>query len=212
VEAIVAAAVELADAGGLEAVSMERVAQHFGYTPMALYRYVPGKPELLELMIDQAVGRAPVPSGPPAQWRLRLAAWARNLWAGFHRRPWLLAATGQLRVMGPNELSWLETGMEVLGATGLSVRERQAACLTVVTQVRGLAQFSVQRLTSGGGLTPAGWEKATRKLLERREGEYPQLAQLLAPAQEAASIDVLRFGLSCVLEGIEQLIAARQRR
>jgi AcrR family transcriptional regulator len=212
VEDIVGAAIDLADAGGLEAASMERVAARFGYTTMALYRYVPGKPELLALMIDQAVGRAPVPRGPAEQWRSRLAAWARNLWAGFHRRPWLLAATGQLRVMGPNELSWLEVGMEVLGATGLSVRERQAACLTVVSQVRGLAQFSAPRSTVGGGLTPARWEKATRKQLEAREADYPQLRELLAPGQEAASLDVLQFGLSCVLEGIEQLVAARKRR
>lgn len=204
-EKIVAAAIEIADDGGLEAVSMERVAQTFGYTTMSLYRYVPGKAELIELMIDAAIGVPPVSLSAQTPWRSAVEAWALALWAGLHERPWLLGATGSLRLMGPNELRWLEAGLSALVGTGLSVRERQACCLTVLAHVRGMAQFSVKRGASGGGLTTAAWERATRPLLSGRQADFPQVAELLSAENRQSGHDPLRFGLQCVLAGIEQL-------
>jgi len=210
VERIVEAAIGLADEGGLEAVSMERLAQRFGFTTMSLYRYVPGKPELLELMIDAGIGPGPVLHGAAADWRGRLESWARQLWAGLHRRPWILEATGKLRVMGPNELSWLEAGMGALSSTGLSVRERQGACLAVLAQVRGMAQFSVGRRGGPKELTSAQWEVVTRRLLVEREAEFPQVAELVSAAGRAQGLDALRFGLACILDGLGLLIAGKE--
>jgi AcrR family transcriptional regulator len=207
---IVDAAVAVADARGLEAVSMERVAQEFGFTTMALYRYIPSKPDLVALMIDAAVGRPPLLVGPPEAWREKLEQWARGLWDGLHARPWILGATGQLRVMGPNELAWLEAGLAALAPTGLGARARQGACLSVLALVRGMAQFSVQRARPGGGLTSGEWEGAMREVLSERGSEFVEVQQVLR--SEPAEHDPLSFGLRAVLDGIGLLVEAHAPR
>lgn len=86
---VVRAAIAAADADGLEALAMQRVAERLGVATMALYRYVPGKHELISLMLDAAVGAPPEPpsgspSGSPPEppsgspWREALAGWARG--------------------------------------------------------------------------------------------------------------------------------------
>ena len=78
-EAIAETAIRVADADGLDAVSMQRVAAELGFTKMALYRYLPGKSDLLALMVEHALG------GPPdlgdVTWRQGLRAWAHALLA-----------------------------------------------------------------------------------------------------------------------------------
>src|SRR3954467_5496937 len=91
VEAIVAAGVAVADAEGIAALSMRRVAAELGAAPMSLYRHVRDKDELLLAMMDAAIAEVSLPA-PPADWRDGLELAARSLWAGFRRHPWLLAA------------------------------------------------------------------------------------------------------------------------
>src|SRR5215207_6107774 len=71
VEQIVSAAVEVADDEGLAALSMQRVAERLGFTTMSLYRYVPGKGELIDLMLDAAFGRPPDPEDEAPNWRTK---------------------------------------------------------------------------------------------------------------------------------------------
>ena len=85
---IVAAAVKAADADGLEAVSMSRVAVDLGAAPMSLYRYVASKDELLDLMIDLATGQPP--ADPVADWRVGLTRWAEAYRAVLNRHDWIL--------------------------------------------------------------------------------------------------------------------------
>src|SRR6266496_4469960 len=80
-DGIVRAAIKIADAEGLDAVSMQRVAAEFGFATMSLYRYVPGKSELIDLMIDTAIGPPPDLSVIPGGWRPKLTVWARHTWA-----------------------------------------------------------------------------------------------------------------------------------
>src|SRR5687768_12522964 len=117
-DAIARAGIEIADADGLGAVTMQRVAETLGVTKMALYRYVPGKAELIALMTDAAIGRPPRPSRK-ASWSKALDAWARALFERFCRHPWTLEATVGARVMGPNELDWLEQAVAALTGSGL---------------------------------------------------------------------------------------------
>jgi AcrR family transcriptional regulator len=204
---IVDAAIAIADADGLEAVSMERVAREFGFTTMSLYRYVPGKGELIDLMIEHAVGAPPALTGPAGAWRAKLESWARALWAGFHVHPWVLAATGRLRVMGPNELSWLEAGLGALAETGLNAGQRHAACLAVLGQVRSMAQFSVAMPQGRRGISGEQWSAATRELVRDHAARYPHLSATLADG--GGKEDPLGFGLACVLDGIGLLVAGR---
>src|SRR6202046_2090148 len=86
---IVAAAVRVADAEGLDAVSMGRVAAELGTAPMSLYRHVSAKEELLRLMVDAAWGDSPGPLAPGENWRPGLSRWAWALRDAGRRHPWL---------------------------------------------------------------------------------------------------------------------------
>ncbi len=199
---VVEAGIALADAQGLVAVSMERVAQKLGVTTMALYRHVPGKAELVALMIEHGLGQPPAPSG--RSWRRQLLRWANALLALFLRHPWSLEATARLRVMGPRELAWLEAGMRVLEPTGLRPAECHGACLALVSQVRTTAQFSMAQRHA---LSGPGWAAATRKVIAGR-AEYRCLQAMLdQPAARG-----LEQGLAWVLDGVEARLTRGRRR
>lgn len=85
--------VEIADAEGLESLSMQRVAELLGVTTMALYRYVPGKPDLIDLMVDTVLSDPPDLDRVPGGWRPRLEAWARACRHVYRAHPWILTAT-----------------------------------------------------------------------------------------------------------------------
>ena len=91
IDRIAQAAIAVADAEGLAAVSMQRVAAELGVTKMALYRYVPGKADLIALMVDAAGDPPPVLDSEADGWRAQLGHWARRLLAVFQRHPlfWL---------------------------------------------------------------------------------------------------------------------------
>ncbi|MFD2350304.1 TetR family transcriptional regulator [Nonomuraea ferruginea] len=86
---VVRAAIELADAEGLDALSMRGVAARLGVATMTIYRYVAGKEELVLLMADAAFGELGYPGEPRAGWRAQVERAARTLWAVHRRHPWL---------------------------------------------------------------------------------------------------------------------------
>src|ERR1700749_1723014 len=85
------AAIAIADAEGLDAVSMQRVAADLGYTKMSLYRYLPGKSELVAAMVERALGEAPDLDGQG--WRAGLTTWARTLLETMAGHAWAQDAT-----------------------------------------------------------------------------------------------------------------------
>src|SRR5690606_6173183 len=89
-EGIVDAAIEIADAEGLDAVTMQRVAASFGFTTMALYRYIASKDELHRLMLDAALRAEDMAGIPHDDWRVGLQAWAEVLADCYRRHPWIL--------------------------------------------------------------------------------------------------------------------------
>ena len=125
VDRIVAAAVALADAEGLAAVSMRQVAARLGVGAMTLYTHVPGKGELVDLMLDHVLGElytdAPdVSTDEPQAWRERLTAVAQANWDLYVRHPWALhVATGR-PPLGPNLLAKYERELRAVDGLGLS--------------------------------------------------------------------------------------------
>jgi len=85
---IVAAAVGLADEGGLAALSMSRLAEKLGFTTMSVYRYVASKDDLLVLALDAAIGQPPE-IDPAGAWRDQLVAWAQELQVRYRAHPWM---------------------------------------------------------------------------------------------------------------------------
>lgn len=84
---IVTAAVEIADAEGLAAVSMRRLSTELGAGTMTLYRYVPGKAELLDLMLDRVGGQPPATKEPEGDWRAAIDALARGYLTLYREHP-----------------------------------------------------------------------------------------------------------------------------
>lgn len=106
---IAAAAVRIADADGIDAVSMRRVAGELGCGTMSLYNYVPRKEDLSELMVDAVSGEYELPAGPPgSDWRAEMLALGRQTRGIMQRHPWLPRIMSALYGFSPNALRYLE--------------------------------------------------------------------------------------------------------
>ncbi|MCX4672638.1 TetR/AcrR family transcriptional regulator [Streptomyces sp. NBC_01381] len=199
---------EIADTEGLAAVSMQRIAGLLDVTKMALYRYVPGKAELVALMVEATIGEAPLPDGPRRDWREQLGDWARQLATVFHRHPWLLDATVGPRIMGPRELAWMEQALAALDGTGLTGAERMDAVVLLSGHVREITQ---QARAAGPAGAPEAQLSATLGELMRAHGaRYPALtAALASTAKDGGQDEALEFGLHRILDGLGLLIAGR---
>lgn len=199
--AVTQAGIELADAEGLAAVTMQRVAEAVGVTKMALYRYVPGKDELFALMTDTGIGEPPALTG---DWRQRLEQWAREMFDRFGRHPWALETTLGARTFGPNEIAWTEVAMAALAGTGLHGGEMLDVAVTVAGHVRALVQ------QGASGNSEQVVQSSLVDVLRGRADRFPALAAALASAAEHGSWDqALAFGLDRILDGVELLIKTR---
>ncbi|MBV6762253.1 TetR/AcrR family transcriptional regulator [Rhodococcus opacus] len=208
-EQIVAAAISMADAEGLATLSMQRLAEDLGFTKMSLYRYTPGKAELTALMLDAALGPAPDLSEIGGGWRAALHEWALRMWAGLRRHPWVVDVAVGPRVMGPNELGWLETGLSALSGTGLTGGERLDSVVLITGHVRSLAQ----QTTAPGAETDTP-EKALNAImagiLTDNAERFPEAAAAFASASSfAGQDDALEFGLARIFDGLAALVAER---
>lgn len=143
--AIVRAAIEIADADGLAAVSMSRVAERLGYTPMSLYRHVPSKDDLLALAQDEALGdppdRGPGHGDGDDDWRSGLAAWARDIVAAYRAHLWLLDIPISGPPAMPRSIAWLERALTLLADTPLTHGERLSVVLLLSSYSHSQAQL-----------------------------------------------------------------------
>lgn len=207
-DAVVSAAIDVIDAEGLSALTMTRVAERLGVTTMAIYRYVPGKTELLDLANDAALG--PPPSGGNGTWRVEIARWARASLARLEKRPWLLESAQHRVPIGPNWLGWLDAGLGALAGSGLAATEMLNAVVLVDGHVRATAQLSA------GGVTTQRWAQDFRAVLNSALGDarYPSLTRVAEaggfsrPAEETP----FEFGLERVLDGIGARLAVKRSR
>lgn len=208
-ERIARAGIEIADADGLAEVSMQRVAAQLGVTKMALYRYVPGKAELVALMVDAAIGAYPQPQPQGevegAGWRERLEEWARRLLGVFRSHPWALDATVGPRVMGPGELSWLERAVSALDGTALTGAERMDAAVLLVGHVRGITQQA--RAAGPEGNPEAQFGAVLADLMQAHGERFPALTAAFASAARSGGQDqAWEFGLQRILDGLAAYI------
>ncbi|MGH3738622.1 MAG: TetR/AcrR family transcriptional regulator [Micromonosporaceae bacterium] len=203
VQRIAETAVRVADAEGLAAVAMQRVAAELDFTKMSLYRYVAGKSELVAVMIEAAVGDVPELDGVPGGWRERLAEWARLMWAAWDRHPWLPGATEGDRVMGPREAGWVEVAVRALDDTPLNPAEK----LNVVRLISGHIRNTHSAHRAGTGTDPTQFGAAFVSVLEKYREDYPAL---IAAGSAPADSDARQFGLDRILDGVALLIESRR--
>ncbi len=204
---IAEAAVRVADAVGLDGLSMSAVAKEVGVTQMALYRYVDAKSDLYTAMLDVAYG--PPPAEPATgEWREQLDAWARGNVAILRRHPWIVQIRVEAPPLGPWVLGWMERGLRAFDATPLGWQQRLSSLLLVEVYVRGQSLVEVVEQPAGSDAD----QLYGRRLMQLIDAErYPTVH---AAASSGALTDgegsEFDFGLETVLDGIAAQIARLQ--
>ena len=217
-KAIVAAAINIADQEGVDALTMRKVAEQLGVGTMTLYSHVPGKEELLELMVDTVYAElydhveAPVQQG---DWRAALRFVARQNWELYRRHPWMLPLAGGRPNLGPHALLKYEAELRPLDGLGLSDVEIDATLTLVISHVEGCARVAaaVERTQQETGMSEAEWwvnaEPVLAKVIDA--ARFPMATRVgsaTGEAFQAASNPefALDFGLERILSGVEELI------
>lgn len=203
-ERIVAAGIALADADGIAALSMARLAERLGSAPMSLYRHVSNKDELLTFMTDAAPG--PPPELPAAGWRPRLETWARALRDVYYAHPWILQVTAGLPPLDPGQLAWLDRGLSALDGTTLSQADRFETIMTIVNYARGEAQIGAALRHRGGDPTEYGRLIARLVTPDRMPALAAAVAAGVFRAADDDPAESFGFGLTRILDGVNVLL------
>lgn len=199
---IAATGVAIADAVGLEAVSMQRIADELEFTKMSLYRYVASKSELVSVMIELAVGEPPDLAKVRGGWRCHVETWAKHLTASWQDHPWLPYATIGERTMGPREIDWVECALRPLTETRLTDAEQLDAVFLLFGHLRNTQS------TATAGTQP--WTDPARIALVQDHAErFPALASVVTRRLRRPADSGRAFGLARVLDGIETLHDSR---
>jgi AcrR family transcriptional regulator len=224
VQRIVQTAIELADAEGLPALSMRRVAERLSVGAMSLYTYIPGKPELLDLMLDSVQGEIATQPDPGAAWRNKLEVRAREEWEMYRRHPWVLQVSGARAVLGPNETTLFEHSLHGLEGIGLSGAEMISVLTLVSGYVRGAAQgvLDAALAEQRTGLSDEEWWSQRAPLFDKYfdPAAYPTISRVYQSgafdAPESGEDYTLHralmefeFGLQRVLDGVEAFVVQR---
>jgi AcrR family transcriptional regulator len=215
---VVRSAIAIADRDGLEAVTMRRLAESLDVRPMALYTYVPGKSELLDLMLDAVYGDMPRTAWSGDGWRERLTTVARDNRALFEAHPWAAAISTSRPPLGPGLMAKYEHELGALTNAGLDDVETDAALTFVLDFVRSSARAAhdARATRRDTGMTDEEWWTANAPLLARiiDEDAYPTAARVGAAAGAAhggaySADHAWQFGLERVLDGLGVLIERR---
>lgn len=219
VDRIARAAIDVADAEGLQALSMRRVAERLGVGTMSLYTYVPGKPELLDVMLDTVYGEVPLEDAEGG-WRDRLERIARDNWDLYLRHPWLLQVAASRPVLGPNATAKYDHELRAVDGIGLTDVEMDSVITLVSGFVHGTARGAVEaaQAESHTGVTDEQWWAAHAPFFNRiaDASRFPTATRVGQAAAEAMGAaysagHAFEFGLQRLLDGVEALVERRTR-
>ena len=220
VDQIVAAATALADAEGLDAVTMRRVAASLGVVPMTLYTYVPGKAELLDLMLDAAYARMPRADTSGQPWRQRVTAIADENRALFQTHPWAAAISTIRPPLGPGQMAKYEHELAALDGLGLDDIQMDAALTHLLTFVQAWARSAADAQATRGESASGDeqWWAAYAPLLQKvlDPAAYPLAARVGTAAGTAhraaySPQHAYDFGLQIMLDGLAALLGPTGR-
>lgn len=212
---IVAAAIRIADAEGLEAVSTRRVAETVGISPMSFYTHVPGKAELLDLMLDTVGGRdiGEVPEFDPSQWRANLTLMAVGLRDFYLRHPWVIDLATHRPVLGPGTMTAYEFALRVVDGLGLTPIEMDLVVTTIGSYTIGSARSQAQakKVREATGLSDDQWWYAIEPYLSTRDFSAWPVSQRIGPiVGELYGLGdpdmAFKFGIERLLDGFAVLI------
>jgi AcrR family transcriptional regulator len=213
---ITEAAVRIADAEGLEAATMRRIAAEIGAGAMSLYRYVPSRDDLIELMTDRLQGEIDVEGLPSGDWRADLTRYAEEMRAMWLRHPWITTVRRPLPSFGPNQLLLTERVMGTLDAH-VSIDENFSLITLLNGYVEGAvrAEISWAEEVRRSGVTESEWmarsSPRVRQLL--RSGEYPIFSKIVMQARQPhlSRDEQFRYGLERVLDCVAAALRREER-
>lgn len=229
VEEVVREAIALADEEGLGAVTMRGLARRLGRSPMSLYTYVPGKAELLDLMVDRLLQAEPTDHRLDDGWRPAMEQLCRDTWAFYERHPWVLQLGMSRAALGPGEFDAYEALMRILDGIGLTALEMQRTANAIASLVRGAARSvaDARAAEQATGVSDDEWWNARSPWIERLAPDtwaerYPTLTRISqegafdqadadgeSPYTVQEAITAFEHGLRLMLDGVEALIATR---
>jgi len=208
-EDIAKAAVKIADADGIEAVSMRSLAAALGVGATSLYRYVESKEEVIDLMVDHTFGADFhfEASGDP---RADLAAFARGMRALLLAHPWMATHSAGRPTLGPHILEMIESVLAAIDDVGLEIDEMLLAVGTIDSYVRGrvLDQLAEQEAIRRSGFTQEEWlERMEPWMAGILEGDgFPLVKRVVIDARTPHDPDriekAFEGGLERVLDGL----------
>jgi AcrR family transcriptional regulator len=224
IESIVDAAIGLADAEGLDAVSMARLAKELGFTTMSLYRYVTSKEELLQLMWNASAQGAEDFVLEGDGWRPRIRTWATIQRQMIDRHPWITQMPMAAPPLAPNSLTFVERGLETLDETGLEEGDklRVIGLISSYTLSEARMAHDAARAATQGDEARANdvavpqwtFEGLLRELVD--EETYPRLYRLAWSediGDNPSGFDEQQeflFGLDRILDGVQTLMDQAQ--
>ena len=210
VDDVVDAAIDIADADGLAALSMRGLAQRLGLGAMTLYTYVATRNDLVVLMVDQVLGRTVLPAHPD-DLRERLALVARVQHDDCRAHPWLLEVTGVRAWLGPHmadRYEWQLGAVEGLGLDDIEMDQTVTLLASFGTSVARAAEAVRHTERETGASDAVWWENNYEALGEVMAGrDYPLAGRVGTAAGEAyqAASDPRReldFGLARIIDGL----------
>lgn len=214
IEGIVEAAIKLADAEGLGAVSMARVAKELGFTTMSLYRYVANKDELLQLMWNASAQGAEDLVLEGGDWRERLRGWALVQREMIDRHAWITEMPMATPPLAPNSLTFVERGLEALDDTGVADADKLRVIGLISSYTLSESRMAHEAARATPPDAPATWtfESLLRELID--PDGYPRLHRIAtasgdAPRPTTRAADEhaeFIFGLETILDGVATLV------
>jgi AcrR family transcriptional regulator len=205
--AVVEAGVALADAGGLDAVTIRALSQSLGFTTMAVYRHIDSREELVTLMIDAALAAPEAAPPQDTSWQDALRGWAAALLGRYRRHPWLLDGPPPGLPTTPHHALWVERALAILEAVPLTLGQKLDIALLVDSHARNIAQLGSATTQS----RQASQAVVTELQAVLDSATFPHFIDTLeAGALQDAEPPGLEFGLDCILAGVEALARARR--
>lgn len=223
VDAVVNAAIDRADADGLAAASIGRLAKDLGAGTMTIYTYVPSRDELVDLMVDEVLTRRALP-GPgeprPAGWRDQVRLYAERTHAMYAAHPWLAQVSQVRPPIGPGMLAEREYVLSVVAGLGLPTDRINTAAVTisafVTTAARSAAEIELVRRATGE--TNDAWWLRRADLWETwfDVERHPAMTALwnaggFDRGADEQVLDAYAYGLGLILDGIERASRGRPR-
>ncbi|HSW29509.1 MAG TPA: TetR/AcrR family transcriptional regulator [Longimicrobiales bacterium] len=200
-ERVLRAAIEIADAGGIEALSMRRLGRRLGVEAMSLYNHVSNKDDVLGGMLDIIVGEIEIPQSS-LSWKEAMRGRALSMRSVFNRHPWALGLLEARRSPGPALMRYMESVFGVLRQGGFSIPMARGAFFVLDSYAYG-SSIQEKNLPSS---SPTEASEATEHFLSRLpQSEYPYLAEaagsiLSSPLDFAEEFE---RGLDLLLEALE---------